>query len=106
MARYYVPGLKTEGLLKRIGEGFGKGQIEYAVTHEAAAQRYAPFLSTISQVRVRVIKGSNLHNAISDLGARAVNEGFNLAIIDAESQGELLFRDRIDDVWLASPVQV
>ena len=103
MARYYVPGVKADGLISRIDDVFWKGNVEYAVSYESAAQRYAPFLSSISQVRVRIIQSSESQAAISDLGARSVAEGSNLAIIDAES---LLFRNKINDIWLASPVQV
>ena len=106
MSRYYVPGIKADGLMSRIGEEFGKHNIEYAVSYESAAQRYAPFLSHISQVRLRIIKSSESQAPISALGARSVAEGFNLAIIDTESPGELLFRNNIENIWLASPVQV
>ena len=106
MARYYVPDSKVDGLLGSIGEKFGKSNTEYAVSYEAAAQRYAPFLSSISQVHVRMLKTPESQAAISELGGRAVTEGSNLAIIDAGSQGELLFRNRLDNIWLASPVQV
>jgi DNA-binding transcriptional regulator YhcF (GntR family) len=106
MARYYVPGLKADGLMSRIDDVFWKRNIEYAVSYESAAQRYAPFLSNISQVRVRVLKSPESQPAISELGARSVVEGSNLAIIDTDSPGELLFREKIDDIWLASPVQV
>lgn len=44
--------------------------------------------------------------AIDEVGARAVNEGANLTVIEAKSPGELLFRERIGDIWLASPIQV
>jgi len=106
MARYYVPGVKADGLMSRIDEVFWEKQIEYAVSYESAAQRYAPFLSNISQVRVRVLKSSNSQAAISELGARSVSEGANLAIIDVDSPGELLFRNKMEGVSLASPVQV
>jgi hypothetical protein len=39
------------------------------------------------------------------LGARPVSEGANLVVIDAKSPGDLLFRQRVDGVWLASPIQ-
>lgn len=32
--------------------------------------------------------------------------GANLAIIEAKSPGELLFREQVGDIWLASPIQV
>ena len=93
-------------LAMRIGEVFDMHDVEYEVSHEAAAQRYTPFLSNVSQVRVRALTGANVDAAIGDLGARVVNEGANLGIIDAKSSGELLFRDRVDGLWLASPIQI
>lgn len=104
--RYYVPGVKADGLMQRVAEQFGKNNIEYAVSYEYAAQRYAPFLSSISQVRLRMIKSSDSQSAISELGARPVTEGSNLGIIETDAHGGLLFRNEIDNVWLASPVQV
>ncbi|NRO98895.1 hypothetical protein GWC77_23595 [Paraburkholderia sp. NMBU_R16] len=106
LRRYYVPGTKPEMLAVRIGQVFDMHNVEYEITHEAAAQRYAPFLSNVSQVRVRVLIGANADAAIGDLGGRVVNEGANLGIVDADSPGELLFRDRVDDLWLASPIQI
>ena len=106
LRRYYVPGAKADTLLERVGEVFNAHNAEYAISHEAAAQRYAPFLSSVSQVRTRLLIGSNADAAIGDLGARVVNEGANLAIIEAKSPGELLFRERVGGIWLASPVQV
>lgn len=106
MRRYYVPTAKPDTLMKWVGEVFDAHGAEYAISHEAAAQRYTPFLSNISQVRARLLTGSHADAAIGDLGARVVNEGTNLAIIEAKSPGELLFRERIDGLWLASPIQI
>ena len=106
MDRYYVPGVKADGLMQRVAEQFGKNNIEYAVSYEYAAQRYAPFLSSISQIRLRMIKSPESQAAISELGARPVAQGSNLGIIETDALGELLFRNEIHNVWLASPVKV
>jgi len=106
LRRYYVPGTKADSLAARIGQVFDQHDVEYAVSHEAAAQRYAPFLSNVSQVRVRVLIGANADAAIGDVDARVVNEGANLGVIEAKSPGELLFRERVDGLWLASPIQI
>jgi hypothetical protein len=106
LRRYYVPATKADTLLERVGEVFDAHDAGYAISHEAAAQRYSPFLSSVSQVRARLLIGSNADAAIEDLGARVVNEGANLAIIEAKSPGDLLFRERVGAIWLASPVQV
>lgn len=104
--RYYVPGTKADTLATRIGQVFDAHEVQYAISHEAAAQRYAPFISHVSQVRVRVLIGANADAAIGDLDARVVNEGANLGVIEAKSPGELLFREQVDGLWLASPIQI
>lgn len=106
LRRYYVPGAKADTLATRLGQVFAVHEVQYAVSHEAAAQRYAPFLSNVSQVRVRVLISETADAAIGDLAARVVNEGANLGIIEAKSPGELLFRERVDGLWLASPIQI
>jgi hypothetical protein len=106
LRRYFVPGTKADDLLTRVGEAFDTLDVPYAISHEAAAQRYAPFLSSIPTVRVRATAGRDTDEAIGRVGARVVHEGANLAIIEAKSPGELLFRERVDGVWLASPIQI
>lgn len=106
MHRYYVPAVQAESLVEKIDQVLTAHAIEYALTHEAAGQRYAPFLSRFSQVRCRVPASPAADRAIGELGARAVSEGFNLAVIEAGSPGDLLFRKRVGGSWLASPVQV
>ena len=106
LRRYYVPAVQVDGLADKIDAVFTAHAVDYALTHEAAGQRYAPFLSRYSQVRCRVLMSAAADRAIGELDARAVNEGFNLAIIEAGSPGDLLFRERVDGSWLASPVQV
>lgn len=106
MRRYYVSGFKADSLLEHIARTFNGHHVTYAVTSEAAAQRYAPFLTTVSVVRARLLAGSAADAAVADLGARVVNEGFNFAVYESKSAGELLFREQLGEVWLASPVQV
>jgi hypothetical protein len=106
LRRYFVPSVKPEKLAEYIGQVFAAHEVSYAISGEAAAQRYAPFLSSVSQVRARLLVGPAADAAISALGARAVSEGANLVIIDAASPGELLLREQVDGLWLATPVQV
>lgn len=104
--RYYVPGLKFDALIERLGQLFDAHQVSYAVSYEAAAQRYAPFLSGISQVRTRLLPSAGADAVLAELDARVVNEGANLALIETKSAGELLFRQQVGGVWLANPIQV
>jgi hypothetical protein len=104
--RYYVPSVKSDALIERLGQVLDAHKVVYAVSYEGAAQRYAPFLSGISQVRTRLLPNVGADAAMAELDARVVNEGANLVIIEAKSPGELLFRQQVGGVWLASTIQV
>ena len=106
MRRYFVPSMHVEDLLEKFSEVCAEKRAEYAITHEAAGQRYAPFLSTISQVRCRMLAGPAADEALSALDVRFVDRGANLAIIEVKSSNELLFRQLVNRTWLANPVQV
>lgn len=96
-----------EDLLTRVAMAFKNLGVEYAVSYEAAAQLYAPFLSKVSQVRCRVMAGPYADAPLMELGAKAVDEGANLMLVDAKGHGELLVgREEHNGVWLASAVQV
>ena len=104
--RYFVPSVRSEGLVGKFAEVCASYNAEYAITHEAAGQQYAPFLSTLSQVRCRLMVGAAADRVLCALDAHMVDKGVNLAVIEVKSSGELLFRDLVDGTWLASPVQV
>lgn len=106
MRRFYVPGLRAEGSTNRLAQALEERGVEYAMTHEVAAQRYAPFLSSVSQMRCRLIPGPAVDAAIADLNAHPVTEGANLSVLEVKSSDDLLFRQKLDGVWLASPIQV
>lgn len=106
MRRFYVPGLRADGSTNRLTQALEERGVEYAMTHEMAAQRYAPFLSSVSQVRCRLISGPAFDAALADLNAHPVTEGANLSVLEVKSPDDLLFRQKLDGVWLASPIQV
>ena len=106
MQRYFVPSVRPEGLVKNCAEVRAENKAEYAINHEVAGQRYAPFLSTVSQVRCRMLDGPAAERVFGALDARVVDRGANLALIEVRSSRELLFRESVNGIWLASAVQV
>ena len=106
MRRYFVPSARLEGMVEKFAEVCEENKAEYAITHEAAGQRYAPFLSTVSQMRCRLLDGPAADRALGALDARVVDQGANLAVIEVKSPGELLFREFVNGIWLAGVVQV
>lgn len=106
LRRYYIPALDTGKLVTQVAKVFHAHGIAYAVTHEVAAQRHTPHLTSLSQVRVRTATGLKLEAALTELRAQPVSEGANLVITETRSPTELQFRDQVDGVWLASPIQI
>jgi hypothetical protein len=106
MRRYFVSSTGTENLIAKLSRVFAKHGIQYAITHEAAGQRYTPFLTNVSQIRCRALNSPAVDEALRDLGAQTASVGANLTLIDVDSPGELLFREQIGGVWVASPIQV
>lgn len=104
--RYFVPSIHSEELIKRFAEECIEKNVEYAITHEAAGQLYAPYLSNISQVRCRMLTGSEADEVLAALDARLVDQGSNLTVIEVKSPGELLLRQSVNRIYLANPVQV
>ena len=104
--RYYVPATVPEELMENLTRLSAAHETECVMTQEAAAQRYTPFLSAISRVTCRLMPGHATEAVLSVLGAKRVSEGANLHVVETTSPGAFLFKKRVGDVWLASPIQV
>lgn len=104
--RFYVPTMKHEEIALRIAEVCGRADTNYVVTGEAAAQRYTPYLSSVSQLKCKLSSSKVFDRIIVDLDARPVDEGANLLLVETKSTSEFLFRERIEDIWFASPILV
>lgn len=106
LRRFFVPSLKADELLLRINQICEAHNIAYAITGEWAAQIYTPFLSSVSQVRLRFPEDQPISTLISELKAREVGEGSNLIFVETASYGNFLCRERERGVWLANPIIV
>lgn len=104
--KYFVSAVGMDSFANRLAEACKVHNVQYALTREAAAQIYAPFLSSVSRFVCRMPPTDAAQAVLSSLEARIVSEGANLSVIETASQGEYLFREEINGVWLASPVQV
>jgi hypothetical protein len=83
-----------------------KYRVDYALTGEAAAQHYAPWLTHISMLRFRMVHSDKLDAALSELDAKLVTEGANISVIEVASPKDIAYRKREDGVWYAHPIQV
>jgi hypothetical protein len=103
--RYYVSGT-SEDVMQSLAGACDATGAKYAITGEAAAQRYAPYLSNISQVVCRMLAGTEASKALSAIEARPVTEGWNLAVHESKTTADFSHARKVDMVWLASPLEV
>ncbi len=101
--KFYVPRLKPRDIPAAIDRALSERRIDYEITGEYAGNVYATLLSTVSLIRARIPAGKLAEPALEAIDARPVSEGWNLLAINEGV--ELRFRQRIDDLWIASPLQ-
>lgn len=106
MRRYYVRSDDHDTLARRLGEACRETGAAYAVTAEAAAQAYAPYLTSLSQVKCRIEPGRVQHRVLAALDARPVTEGWNLGVIETRARGDITVGERLEGIAVAPPVQV
>jgi len=100
---YYVPGGQVAQVIAKLDAAAEELDAEYEVTGPVAAQAYSPYLSRISQVQCRL--SARADDLLARMDARAVNEGWNLSVIETVAPGDLAFRRRMDGAWMADPLQ-
>ena len=103
---YYVPVIAEPSLAIELHRVFEAHGVDYGLTGESAAQRYAPFLSSVSRVHCMVAHPEGAATTLRDIGARPVDQGANLSVYRGPFRSALASRKRVDGVWLASPVLV
>lgn len=106
LRRYYLPYLAADQITNHVDVAFTQRNVDYAITGEAAAQHYAPFLTHISQVRCRLVFSERVESALKDLNARIAHEGANFAVVEVATSYDFLFRDHFEGVWYANPIHV
>ncbi len=106
MDRYFIPLVPKEDLVRKFSDACASERVEYSITHQAAGQRYAPFLTAVTQVRCRMLNSAAADRVLRVLNAELVNMGANFAVIETKSSSELHFKSLVDGIWLASPIQV
>lgn len=106
LTRYYVSGGDARALAQRLDHACDLAGADYAITAEAAAQVYAPYLSSVSQIKCRIEPGGRQQGVLERLNARPVSEGWNLGLIETRSRGDVTVGARLDGAALAPPLQV
>jgi len=102
---FYVRSTTPPDLQRRIDHACEIHNVPYEFADITAGQIHTPYLSSISQVFCRIPAGGGMRAALASIDARPVKEGWNLGVHEVASDSEMRFRQRIDDLWVADPLQ-
>lgn len=102
---FYVRSTTPPALQQRIDHACEAHDIPYELTGITAGQIHTPYLSSISQVFCRIPTSAGMNAMLDSIDARPVRDGWNLGIHEVTSDKELRFRERIDGLWVADPLQ-
>lgn len=102
--RFYVPGVTgADALARKVSAVAAAEGIPYMVTGPYGAQVHAPYLSAISQVVCRIPEG-DIERMAAALGARKVNDGWNLGLVPSDIPASPPFLSEVDGLMIASPL--
>lgn len=102
---FYVRSTTPPDLQRRIDHACETYGVPYEFADITAGQIHTPYLSSLSQVFCRIPARGDMQAMLASIDARPVREGWNLGVHEIPSDSELRFRERIDDFWVADPLQ-
>lgn len=102
---FYVRSTTPPDLERQIDHACEAHDILYELTDITAGQIHAPYLSSVSQVFCRIPTRASMKAMLESIDARPVRDGWNLGVHDVASDNELRFRERINGLWVADPLQ-
>lgn len=102
---FYVRSTTPSDLQRRIDHACEIRGVPYELADITAGQIHTPYLSSVSQVFCRIPAGGGMRTILDSIDARPVREGWNLGVHEISSDSELRFRQRINGLWVADPLQ-
>lgn len=95
-----------EQLVKRLTTNLAKADVDYAITGAAAASAVAPFVTAVPIVELWVRDDAAPEDVHAASGAHPVTEGANVVFLQDRADTPLLFRENVNDRWLANRFQI
>lgn len=104
--RFHAPapsGARLEQAAKELLKASG---VDYALTLESGASRRAPFSTVSRYVAALVSSGPDWSSLAGATDFRPVDKGENLLLLEVSDTAPLMYREELDGVWVASPIQL
>ncbi len=93
-------------LIERLTTTLGKAGIDYAITGAAAASLVAPFVTAIPVIDAWISADVAPEEIQLASGVHPVTDGANVIFLQGKNDTALLFREDVNDRWLANRFQI
>jgi len=94
---------KLAGTIGSAAEGQGSA---YAITLGSGALHRAPFLTQVEQTALWLPKGVDVERLAQGCRLQPAEEGPNVLLLSARDEAPFLYRQKVDDLWVASDIQL
>ena len=106
MHRYYHWMPDLDALAASIGEAAEQQEASTAVTLMLGAMHRAPFVTQTEQVALLLPDSVDLKRLAADCRLQSAEEGYNVLLLVTRTEGPLMYRQKQDNLWLASDIQL
>lgn len=93
-------------LAEAASRALTKSEIDHAISGPTAAQRLAPFVTSVPVTDIWITQDVGLEAAASAVGAEPVDTGHNLILAHAEGDGPLAFHTAHDGISVVNPFRL
>ncbi len=104
--RFYVRQPSWPALRQSVTASLEANALDYALTLGAGSELVAPYATSVTRLHVIVPPKAPVDDLAERMGLRPVEEGENVVFLIPRSQSPLMFRQRVDSLWVASDVQL
>lgn len=102
----YVLARTPRDLLERVSRALGGMDIPHAATGAAAASLLAPFVTAVPVSELWLGSSVAPDEAVGAAGGEVVEDGNNVALLQAADDTPLAFARQVDGAWVANPFRV
>jgi len=104
--RFHTPAPSAARIERSALQFLEASRADYALTLESGGARRAPFSTVSRYVAALVLPGLDWGPLADGSDFRPVEGGGNLLLIEVPDSAPLMYRERIGEAWVASPVQL
>jgi len=105
-SRWYRYSATTDSVIREMAHQLDEFGIDYALTMECGANLLAPYLTAMSQLHIVISPSRSPESVAEQLNLKPATEGANVLLLQSRSQAALLFREKVNEVFVADPVLV